>query len=130
MCASLGRQTRGLSPKASLTMPRPWAPLTTECPEADTPNEYLTQVGGYLSKPLAEKDAWCLHGRGISQKSGRRSGMLTFAFQFILDRAKASLELLYHCACSTVFMEYPETGGSEGCRTMSTLWALEPKFPH
>ena len=57
-------------------------PLDLPCPkdksfhtEADSSNnEYPTQVSGFLSKPLdpMQRDAWCLHGRGISQKPGKK----------------------------------------------------------
>lgn len=51
--------------------------------EADSSNDdYPTQVSGYLSKPLnpMQRNAWCLHGRGFSQKSGKKIRDINFWF--------------------------------------------------
>lgn len=51
--------------------------------ETDSSNdEYPAQISRYLSKPLhpVRRDVWCLHGRSISQKLGKKTGGINFWF--------------------------------------------------
>lgn len=55
-----------------------------------------------------QRDARAFLVEAFLRSLGGRLGMLTFGFQFILDRAKTNLELLFLCKFLVVFMEYSE----------------------
>lgn len=82
----------------------------TEAEAGYSDDEPPAWVSGYLWKPVdwMQRDAQAFLVEAFPRSLGRRSGMLTFGFQFILDRAKTNLDLLFLCKCLVVFMEYSE----------------------
>lgn len=100
--------------------------------EADSSSDqYPTQVSGFLSKflDLMQREAWCLHGRGVSQKPGKKIKDIKFWFSIFWARQRQILNSLFLCGCFVLFVDSSETWGSERSMTTSALWALQQKFP-